>query len=819
MKIIRSIGLLLGAVTAFSAIAETALEEIVVTAQRREQSLQEVPVSVTAFTGDAIERRNIKGAADYLAMTPNVSFTEDGQAGSRGLGISVRGVNNLVSGENAVVNSIGVYLDGFSVASVPTQVSNPFLPDMERLEVLRGPQGTYFGRNAVGGALNMATRNPTDEFGWKVLTGGESYKGANQQYNVMAIVNLPASDTFGLRGLAYYEESGGLVDNICGQGANAASCPTAGVNGFTPNGANDSGHEHLNLRLKGLWDMSADTQVALTLIYADEDQGHDENVPSGIMDLDTVDSFGIQTAIDPGTGFWPNNRNKLSHDLEESNSNETSVAILNISHQLNEAWALKSTTGIVKATQKRRFDNDGVGGLDGLGRINQYEGSSWSTELRAEGSFESMDLVLGAIYSRDRQEQKNNVHVSTGAELGHVSIGGVGILPPFPDGLGLLLNSKNHEVTGIAVFGDVTYHLTDSLDLIAGGRFSRDDVENDLRAFGIDPTCCFPGSPGFPGGPGFDFFNSFANSARPLTAADKQSTDFAPRVGARYQVNPDVSVYGIVSKGYKAGGASVGNNTNATGSPAFNVAFDKEQLWNYELGFKTEFADRRVRVNGSAFRLAWSDLQFESFRFLTPGDLSTNFEQTVNIDKAKATGFELEVLALPANDLTLSASLGWLDTEITQADLVELTGGFQVDLKGLELPKAPKLTASLAGEYRWKLADNDAWVRLEYIRRDGQYSDIEGLTNKQTRGPSPNQGLVRPVGPGEFPYLSPDYSVINLRAGYDTENIQVILYVQNLADEEYYTGTQENFGASGIRLRPHPRTVGISVGYMVGGAR
>ena len=819
MKIIRPVGTLLSIFIAFSAVAETTLEEIVVTAQRREQSLQEVPVSVTAFTGEAIERRNIKSATDYLALTPNVSFTEDGQAGSRGLGISVRGVNNLVSGENAVVNSIGVYLDGFSVASVPTQVANPFLPDMERLEVLRGPQGTYFGRNAVGGALNMATRNPTDEFGWKILAGGESYKGANEQHNVMTMVNLPVSDAFGLRGLAYYEESGGLVDNICRRGADAANCPTAGINGFTPNGAKDSGHEHLNLRLKALWEMSADTQIVLTLIYADEDQGHDENVPSGIMDLDTVDSFGIQTAIDPGTGFWPNNRNELSHDLAESNSNETSVAILNVSHQWNEAWVLKSTTGLIKATQKRRFDNDGVGGLDGLGRINQYEGSSWSTELRAEGSFDAMELVLGAIYSRDRQEQQNNVFVSTGAELGHQSVGGVGILPPFPEGLGLLLNAKNHEITGLALFGDVTYHVTDSLDLIVGGRFSRDDVENDLRAFGIGPTCCFPGSPGYPGAPGFDFYNSFTNSARPLTAADEKSTDFAPRAGMRYQVNSDVSVYGIVSKGYKAGGASVGNNTNAEGAPAFNVPFDKEELWNYELGFKTELADQRVRVNGSVFRLAWNDLQFESFRFLTPGDLSTNFEQSVNIDKAQATGFELEVLARPAADFTVSASLGWLDTEITQAELVELTGGFQVNLRGLELPKAPRLTASLTGEYRWALGGNDAWVRLEYIRRDGQYSDIEGLTNKQTRGPSPNQGLVRPVGPGEFPYLSPDYSLVNLRAGYDTENIQVVLYVQNLADEEYYTGTQENFGASGIRLRPHPRTVGISVGYMVGGAR
>lgn len=819
MKSIKLIGLLLGAVTAFSAIADTVLEEIVVTAQRREQSLQEVPVSVTAFTGDAMERSNIKSATDYLAMTPNVSFTEDGQAGSRGLGIAVRGVNNLVSGENAVVNSIGIYLDEFSVASVPTQVANPFLPDMERLEVLRGPQGTFFGRNAVGGALNMITRNPTHEFTWKLIAGAESYEDANQQINLTGVINLPVTDTLAVRGVFYFEDSGGLVDNVCGSGASAAACPAAATNGFTANGAADSSHEFFNYRIKTLWDATEQTQVALTLIYAFEDQDHDENVPSGIMDLDTVDSFGIEAAIDPGTGFWPRNRNKLSHDLAERNQNETRVAILNITHQLNDEWVVKSITGLIKAEQSRRFDNDGVGGLDGLGRINEYEGASWSSELRFEGSLDSMDVVVGALISRDEQEQQNNVFVSTGAELGHTSVTGVGILPPFQHGLGLLKNSKNHEIRGFALFGDITYHLSDSIDLIAGGRYSRDSVENDLAAFGIGPTCCFPGSPGWPGGPGFDFFNSFVNSARPLTAADEDFTDFAPRFGVRYQINPDVSVYGMVSKGYKAGGASVGNNTNADGSPAFNVPFDKEQLWNYELGFKSELADQRVRLNGSVFFLNWDDLQFESFRFLTPGDLSTNFEQTVNIDEAEAIGFELEVLAIPTNNLTITASLGWLDTEITKSDRVELTGGFQVNLKGLDLPKAPELTASLTGEYRWTLANNEAWVRLEYIRRDGQYSDIEGLTNKQTRGASPNAGKVRPVGSGEFPYLSPDYDLLNFRAGYDTENFQFIFYVQNLADEEYYTGTQENFGASGIRLRPHPRTVGISVAYMFGGMR
>ncbi|MGH8246555.1 MAG: TonB-dependent receptor plug domain-containing protein, partial [Gammaproteobacteria bacterium] len=150
------------------------LEEIVVTAQRREQSLQEVPISVTTFSGEDLERSNIKEATQYLSVTPNVSYTEDGQVGSRGLGIAIRGVNNLVTGENAFINSVGVYLNEFSVASVPNQVMNPQLPDMERIEVLRGPQGTYFGRNSVGGALNITTRKPTDKLEGELTVGGES---------------------------------------------------------------------------------------------------------------------------------------------------------------------------------------------------------------------------------------------------------------------------------------------------------------------------------------------------------------------------------------------------------------------------------------------------------------------------------------------------------------------------------------------------------------------------------------------------------------------------------------------------------------------
>ncbi|MDP7418898.1 MAG: TonB-dependent receptor plug domain-containing protein, partial [Gammaproteobacteria bacterium] len=347
---------------------EAALEEITVTAQRRVQKLQEVPIAMTVFGGEELDKQNITNATQYLELTPNVSFTEDGQSGSRGLGLSIRGINNLVSGENAFINSIGLYIDGFSVTSVPNQVANPFLPDMERVEVLRGPQGTYFGRNSVGGALNLTTNAPTDEFEGSVRLGGEFYDNAGEQLSLTGMINFPAGDTFALRGVLYYEDSSGLVENACATGASAASCPAAAENGFTPNGEEDSGHDYLMARIRGSWDISNNTSLDFTLIYNDEEQGTDENVPSGILDIDSADSFGLTAALDPGTGFWPDNRNTLSHDQQESNDLETTVGILNIQHTFANDMTLHWVTGFIDSEQRRLFDNDLIGGADTLVR-------------------------------------------------------------------------------------------------------------------------------------------------------------------------------------------------------------------------------------------------------------------------------------------------------------------------------------------------------------------------------------------------------------------------------------------------------------------
>lgn len=786
------------------------LEEVTVTAQRREQNLQQVPISITAFSGEALAKSNIQSASEYLSLTPNVSYTEDGQTGARGIGISIRGVGGMVSGENAFINTVGIYIDEFSVVSVPNQVANPRLPDMERVEVLRGPQGTYFGRNAVGGALNLTSKRPTDEFGGEFRAGFESFDGANDAWNVTGILNIPVSDNFRLRGVFLYEDSGGYVNNICASGASASSCPIAAENNFTPNGTSDSGHTSEFIRLSADFDVSDQTLVQLTFFHVNDEQGHDENIPSGVMDLDTTDTLGVGTVEDPGTGFWPDNQNKLAHDLAEFNDNKSTVGIVKISHTLNDTMVLKSVTGIIDASFDRFFDQDLIGGMDALKRTNAYKGKSWSSELRFEITQDRYDFVAGLMYAKDHQEQDNNVAVSSHATA---TANGVGVLPPFPEDLGLALNHKEFDVKSKAVFVDYTAHVSDQLDVTVGARYTKDDVSNSLVAFAAGPTCCFPGSPGYPGGPGFDFWNNFGNAARPQVLGNTEFDDLTPRLVVNYHVNEAVSVYGTISKGYKAGGNSVGNNTEQPGDPAFTVPFGQETLWNYELGFKSELMDHRLRFNASVFHLRWSDLQFEAFRFLTPGDLSSNFEQTINIEDAEATGAEFEILAAVSDNFTLSGSLGLLNTEIKSDTQAEITGGWVVDLMGLDLPKAPKLTASLSGEYRWSVANNEAWLRLEYYHRASQYSDIEGLTNLQTRGPSPSLGVVRAMPFGEFPYRAPAFDVFNLRAGYDTESWGVNVYVQNLFEEKYYTGTQENFGFSGIRLRPHPRIFGARLSY------
>jgi len=782
-----------------------ALEEIVVTAQRREQNLQDVPVSVTAFSGDVLERANITQARDYLALTPNVGFSDGEEAGSRAVSISIRGVNDLKSGQNSVTSSIGIYLDEFSVVSSSSRSAvNPNLRDLERVEVLRGPQGTYFGRNSLGGALNLTTKAPTDVFEGEINIGGETYDTRGHMGQGSLILNIPMSDELSFRGVAQYEDHSGMVENI------------------TPTGS-DTGGDYFMGRGTLLYTPSDRTTVKFMAMYTDESQDGDESIPSGVWNIDTIDGYvlgvagGVSDLVDPvnteGIGFYPDNRDKNSRDLDEFNDTETTIAILNISHQVSDDLVLKSITGVYDSEWERLQDTDQLGGWDNFYTEESGDSLSYSTEFRAEYTGSNFEWVVGGLYAKD--EQDRTFYVVAGSNFA-APVGPTG--PNDPDGVVLLSNIAEHvppglcfqcdnktfEATSVAVFTDFSWHLTDQLDVILGGRYTRDDIESSLASTGPFRT---------------------DNTVLALAKGKEEFSDFSPRFVVRYQVNDDVSVYGSVTKGYKAGGTSLGFNPDIVAVPSLpeviEVPFDDETLWNYEVGFKSELFDKRLRINAAAFYLDWSDLQLESYRFLVPGNLSSKFALTANMDEAEAKGFEVEVAAVVTDRFSISGGIGYLESEVTKSDPQELSGGFIVDLTGLTIPKSPEWTANLVGEYRLPIGDGEAWGRIEYIYRDSQTSNLEGMAWKQVRGQFlPNSTAEDPAfasaTPNGFPFVAPSYDLINLRAGYEWNQFSINFYVNNLTDEDYYTSTSEDYGLGGIRIRPHPRTYGGSITYRFG---
>ena len=777
------------------------LEEIIVTAQRREQSLQEVPVAVTAFTGEALELANITEAAQYLNLTPNVSYTEDGQVGSRGISIAMRGVSNINTDESSFIQSIGVYLDEFSVASVGQGTVNPQLQDLERIEVLRGPQGTYFGRNAVGGALNLTTRKPQPEFDANVSLGYRMFEGASEQADLSGMINLPVSEAFMLRGVLHYEDSGGLVKNI------------------VPGGG-DSGHEYTMGRVSARMMLDDATTVDLMVMYSDEQQGHDENVPSGVWDTDSVATFlfrgpsgGLLAPVDPGTGFWPNNRNEVGRSpIGEKTDNSTSVAILKVSREMSDTATLNWISGWIDTETDRVFDNDLVP-ENVVFRNQTREGNSFSTELRLDITSDAFDWTIGAMYARDEKETMSQVQLGTTTVVNEVDHAAIGSLPPtflndvFGRPFCLACATDGFDLTSVAVFTDVTWHMSDRFDFTLGGRYTSDDVSNTY--YPLNPA----------GG------DRWPNDLVPTAEIGNEETftDLSPRMALSYDVTDQATVYATVSRGYKAGGFSLARN--GADNSAVNERFSPEILTNYELGVKSELFDGRARFNAAVFQLDWKDLQLETFFFLVPGDATTNVELTINVQSARATGLEAELAALITENLTITSGIGVIDTEILSDDVARLSGNLFVNLKGEPLPRAPELTFSLAADYEFTLDQWDGWARLEWIYKDSQFSTIEDVTYLQTSGvtiysdPLTQENWIAqvPSRTDAFPFRTPEADIFNLRAGVHLNACwEVVAYIENLTNEKYYTGTGENFGFSGFRLRPHPRIWGAKVNYRFG---
>ena len=726
------------------------LEEIVVTAQRREQSLQNVPISVTAFSGETLQKSNITEARDYLSVAPNVGFSDDGGSGSRSINISIRGVSNVGLGEVSTANSIGFYIDELNVGSVSNGTINPQLQDMERIEVLRGPQGTYFGRNALGGALNISTKLPDEDFYAEVSANVGNFG----TYGGEAIVNVPLSDELMMRAVYSYQESDSFVDNV------------------NPDG-NDNGYEHNSGRVALRYLPSDRMTVDFSYTYTDEDEGGDISVPSGVLDQDTQSIFGSSFVAINELGFYSQNDDKVNRDLKERNENSFSISNLRIAYDF-DGFSFKSITGLVKSDTERDFDQDGTS-LDTLRRFNEYSGDSFSQEFRlqSEGG-EAIDWTVGVFYADDEIEQFNSIQAGAdGSYTNPVTGEVIGLLPPIPAGFRINENNRVFKTKSKAVFGEAVWHLNEEWDLTLGGRYTRDDINN--RSFDV---VAFEGAVPDAGGKA-----SFDN--------------FSPKVVVKYAPSTEFNVYASASQGYKAGGVDFARSGDIT-------SFDPEELSSYEVGFKSELAEGRIRLSGAVFMLDWTDLQVQSNFLEVPGDISSAVEKTLNAAEASATGAEFEFTALLDEGLVASVAAGYLDTEFDKFDNALIKGNSnQIDLTGQSLPMTPELTASIALDYSFTVGELEAFVRGEWSYRSEAASNLEAIAS--------DAGLLSLPS---FPYQVDAYDVFNLRAGLESQDWRLNAFVENVLGEDYYTGTGDGFGISGIRLKPHPRVVGMKFTYM-----
>lgn len=682
--------------------AEPGLEEIVVTAQKREQRLQDVPVSVSALSADALAANRIMSVKDLDSVVPNLSVRT--QVGGSSLPVyTMRGLVAVGSATGAD-KGVAIYIDGVYLGAATGSIFE--LAEIERIEVLRGPQGTLFGRNSTGGAISFITPEPTGEFGVKQLLTVGNY----DQFRSVTRLNTPEFRGFSASFAYTHSERRGDIRN---------------------SGAGTT------------WDFTGANNGLPTTFTAAKHLGSSN-----------IDAFAAQVKFEPGTGFKLIYR--FDHTTTDSSANGLGVSYaqpsiravvaaqadpsanpLNVTRrprQLNndatipghtKAWghsltaqieltdniSVKNITAYRKVTFRTPFVTiDGLGGLINTGApifagllgpaiagstigapfkviTGSAQGSDkqFSNEVQVNADLSVITLTAGALYYRQVPEKGNCCSVDG---LGQIKTGALRVFPshavPYlgqPGSYGSLPTRIEVESLAGYVYGE--FHLTPKLDVVAGLRYTKD------KKSGID--------------------NGLLDAAHPAAVFPVRYRDgrFTYNVGANYKITPDALIYGKYSTGYISGGQLAG------------VTFAAETAKSWEAGLKADWLDRTLRTNLSVFSVKYGNLQQSvSGLALTPSrpDISSAL---TNAGNARARGFELETTLVPVKAIQLDAGIGYTDFKFTK-----LAPGLTLGAADFLPQYRPKWTVNLAGQYESEplFADVTMLARLDANWRSASFA-------------------------------------------------------------------------------------------------
>jgi len=580
---------------AFSARASV-LEETVVTAQKREENLQEVGISVTAFSGNQLRSLGMTRTVDIAQQVPGMQLQTFSPAFTI---INLRGIsqNNFQDNLEAPV---AVYVDGAYIPSM--NAINGQLFDIKRVEVLRGPQGTLFGRNTTGGLVQYITNGATDE----ELNGyAEGTLGDYDQRAVEGAIGGSLTDNWRGRLAARWEENDGYVESV------------------TPGIRDSNGANGYTIRASTEWDITEDLLVDVRVGYAEDD-----DVPSGTYSINFA-------GFDPNTGLGVEAPGRLTDGWKHASTLEGSYSREATNYLGTVTWSLSESTQLVSITHyldlEKRYLEDAGGGLFFFPYKTPTDFTNFAQELRLSGSEARFRWQTGLYYLDMTTETDQSVQ-------------GVTILEGFGATTDSAIQTTNSKLdsSNWSVFGQGEYDLADQWTLIAGLRWSDDSKNIDLsqvyaeQEAGIAPS---------------EVFN-IRNV--PIDDIDEiEYDDYAARLQLNYTMASGTLLYGSWNRGIKGGNWSIDPlGVVALVDPA-NLKHDQEVLYSYELGFKSQ--NDWARLNSAVYYYDYNDYQAFSLLELTP--------QVTNSD-ADSWGGELELTVFPAEGLDLLLGVAYIDSSV-----------------------------------------------------------------------------------------------------------------------------------------------------------
>ena len=740
------------------------LEEIIVTAQKREQSLQDVPVSIAVFDAELMDRFNVTDFSDFADMVPGLSYATTGAVGNSNY--FIRGIGQVGQGLSPTT---AVYLDETPLQTHTLQGSSqpdPKLVDVARIEVLRGPQGVLFGSSALGGTVRIITNQPdASQYEGMVSGSVSNITDGDQSWDVRGMVNIPlVDDTLALRLVGTRGFDGGWIDNLKPVGADVfenINNPTA-----IDEDANSVNYHMVRAAL------SYTPDETWTITGSILSQETEQDVEANHSDL----TFGIESRL---RARW--------HEsfIEE----EFVIGNLLITKELDAfgGMSILSSTSWLDHEFERQFDNTAFrsGQIEGLvgpspngefywsGSNREFTTEQFTQEIRAVSTSDSAwQYVVGVYYNTIEQHAR-----SFGPAL---NLYGATAPPPFGASDPPLLGEtfSDFEEDEIAVFGELSYSFADNWMLSVGGRYFDYDQTDTQASYGLG------------GRAGGDLRFQFSEG--------NEEDGFTPRVVLAYQATDNVNLYGSYANGFRTGGVNspiinsscTDQELDDAGIPKLPPPFTSDETDTFEIGAKTTWLDGRATLNVAVYTIDWKD--FQQTATITCGPQEQFVESfTANAGAIESDGFEVEFSMLFSDDFLVAGG-------VANTDAIYVEGFTTLGLPaGSSLLDVPELTWNIRGEYAFQISqfwDGHAMLAANYV-----------------------DDTITGFGEGE-PEPRPDYTVVDFLVSFVKEAVTVTLFIDNIFDETQVYG--QEFAQSPVSTTAtsffaahtgQPRTTGVRV--------